>query len=100
MLNTKLIRGMILITLLSLTLELFVHSFDLLVYAQPSVSDTILNVEAAVEGLSSPTSMAFLDDNNILVLEKEGSVRLVSNGVLQEEPVLQVPVSTVSERGL
>src|SRR5919107_1845554 len=99
MLNTKLIRGIILITLLPLTLAIFVHSFDI-VYAQPSVSDTVLNVESAVEGLSSPTSMAFLDDNNILVLEKEGSVRLVSNGILQEQPVLQVPVSTVSERGL
>ena len=43
--------------------------------------------------------MAFLDDN-ILVLEKEGSVRLVSNGILQEEPVLQVPVNAENERGL
>jgi aldose sugar dehydrogenase len=99
MLNTKLIRGIILITLLPLTLAIFVHSFDI-VYAQPSVSDTALNVEAVVEGLSSPTSMIFLGDNNILVLEKEGSVRLISNGVLQEEPILQVPVNTESERGL
>ena len=99
MLNTNLIRGIILITLLPLTLAIFVHSFDI-VYAQPSISDTVLNVESAVEGLSSPTSMAFLDDNNILVLEKEGSVRLVSNGILQEEPVLQVPVNAENERGL
>src|SRR5918994_4322697 len=99
MLNTKLIRGIILITLLPLTLAIFVHSFDL-VYAQPSVSDTALNVEPAVEGLSSPTSMAFLDNNNILVLEKEGNVRLISNGVLQEQPVLKVPVDTENERGL
>jgi hypothetical protein len=40
-------------------------------YAQPSVIDDGLNVEAAVEGLSSPTSMTFLDDNNILDLENE-----------------------------
>jgi aldose sugar dehydrogenase len=64
---------------------------------QPSVSDTGLNIEAAIDGLSSPTSMVFLD-NNILVLEKEGSVRLVSDGVLREEPVLQLPVN--SERGV
>jgi glucose/arabinose dehydrogenase len=69
-------------------------------YAQPSVSNTGLNIEAAIEGLSSPTSMVFLDNNNILVLEKEGGVRLISNGILQEEPVLQVPVNTESERGL
>ena len=70
------------------------------IYAQPSVSDTGLNIEAAIDGLSSPTSMVFLDNNNILVLEKEGSVRLVSDGVLREEPVLQVPVNTESERGV
>src|SRR5919106_587995 len=69
-------------------------------YAQASISDNTLNVEAAVEGLSSPTSMVFLDDNNILVLEKEGSVRLVSNGILQEQPILQVPANAENERGL
>jgi glucose/arabinose dehydrogenase len=36
-----------------------------------------------------------------LVLEKEkGTVRLVSNGILQEEPVLEVNVNSRSERGL
>jgi hypothetical protein len=44
--------------------------------------------------------MAFIDNNNILVLEKGGQVRLVSNGVLQDKPVLQVSVDTTSERGL
>jgi glucose/arabinose dehydrogenase len=77
----------------------FFSPFIQTIYAQPSVSDTSLNIEAAIDGLSSPTSMVFLD-NNILVLEKEGSVRLVSDGVLQEEPVLQVPVNTESERGV
>jgi aldose sugar dehydrogenase len=69
-------------------------------YGQASISDSALNVEAAVGGLSSPTSMVFLDDNNILVLEKEGSVRLVSNGMLQEQPLLQMPVNAENERGL
>jgi glucose/arabinose dehydrogenase len=40
--------------------------------AQPYVRGTTLKVVPAVQGLSSPTSMAILDDNNILVLEKEG----------------------------
>ena len=78
----------------------FFSPFIQTIYAQPSVSDTGLNIEAAIDGLSSPTSMVFLDNNNILVLEKEGSVRLVSDGVLREEPVLQVPVNTESERGV
>ena len=77
----------------------FFSPFIQTIYAQPSVSDTGLNIEAAIDGLSSPTSMVFLD-NNILVLEKEGSVRLVSDGVLREEPVLQVSVNTENERGV
>ena len=68
---------------------------------QPIINDPNLQVEIFVEGLSFPTSMAFIDKNNILVLEKEeGTVRLVSNGVLQEQPVLKVDVNSDSERGL
>ena len=45
------------------------------------------------QGLHSPTSMAFLDQNNILVLEKNsGNVLLVSNGVLQKQPLLKLHV--------
>jgi len=69
--------------------------------AEPSITkDSNLKVETVVTGLSSPTSMAFIDNNNILVLEKGGQVRLVSNGVLVAKPVLQVSVATESERGL
>jgi glucose/arabinose dehydrogenase len=69
-------------------------------YAQPTINDPNLSAEAVVAGLSFPTSMAFLDENNFLILEKEGSVRLVSNGVLQDTPVLQIPVNSQNERGL
>jgi glucose/arabinose dehydrogenase len=69
-------------------------------YAQPTINDPNLSAEAVVAGLSFPTSMAFLDESNILILEKEGSVRLVSNGVLQDTPVLQIPVNSQNERGL
>jgi glucose/arabinose dehydrogenase len=38
-----------------------------------------LKIELVAEGLSSPTNMAFVDDNKILVLEKNtGLVRLIS----------------------
>jgi len=78
----------------------------LLLHYQPSISlaqsvnDQNLNVESFTAGLNSPTSMAFIDNNNILVLEKDGQVRLVSNGQLQSQPVLEIPVDTQSERGL
>ncbi|MCC2649759.1 MAG: putative quinoprotein glucose/sorbosone dehydrogenase (modular protein), partial [Nitrososphaeraceae archaeon] len=78
---------------------IFIGYFDY-VHAQPVINDPSLMAEIVIEGLSSPTSMAFMDSNNILVLEKTGSVRLISNGILQEQPVLNVPVDTESERGL
>lgn len=68
---------------------------------EPTLNDPNLQIETIVEGLSWPTSMAFIDNNNILVLEKEkGTVRLVSNGTLQEISVLEVDVNSRSERGL
>jgi aldose sugar dehydrogenase len=70
------------------------------VLAQPYVRDTNLDVEVVVVGLSSPTSMLFLDNNSILVLEKAGKVRLVTNGILEEQPVLRVPAKGKGERGL
>ena len=69
--------------------------------AQPSISEPNLTAESVLDGLSSPTSIAFLDENNILLLEKEGSVRLISNGQLIPEPVLQLQgVESNNERGL
>jgi glucose/arabinose dehydrogenase len=45
--------------------------------------------------------MAFIDDKNILVLQKnDGQIRLVSEGELLEKPVLQVGVTNEGERGL
>jgi hypothetical protein len=41
--------------------------------------------------------MAFIDGNNILILEKNsGEVRLVSNGILQEQPVLKLDVDATT----
>jgi len=60
-----------------------------------------LKVELVTEGLSFPTSMEFIDNNNILVLQKNsGTVHLISNGILQKKPVLKVQVDAKGERGL
>jgi glucose/arabinose dehydrogenase len=67
---------------------------------QPVINDPKLKAEVFAKGLSSPTSMAFIDSNNILVLEKTGLVCLISNGILQEQPLFQVQVANNSERGL
>ena len=44
--------------------------------------------------------MAFLNATDMLVLEKDGNIRRVTNGILVEKPVLQIKVQTESERGL
>jgi glucose/arabinose dehydrogenase len=69
-------------------------------YAQPSLKDPNLKLEAFVSGIASPTSMLFVDENNILVLEKDGNVRLVSNGMLQSQPLVSLSVDNKNERGL
>jgi glucose/arabinose dehydrogenase len=67
----------------------------------PTLSDPNIRVEKVIAGLESPTSMAFLDNDDIIITQKDnGRVRLVSNGVLQPQPILQVPVLNYSERGL
>jgi len=66
-----------------------------------SISDKKLKVQTIAKGLSSPTSMTFIDNKNIVVLEKNtGKVRLISNGLLKPNPILTVSVNTDSERGL
>lgn len=68
---------------------------------EPSMLDSRLDVRKFASGLTTPTTIAFIGENNILVLEKNtGKVRQVINGVLQPNSVLQLPVNFFSERGL
>jgi aldose sugar dehydrogenase len=70
-------------------------------FAQGQLNDPSLTIQVMVDGLASPTSFIFLDSNNILLLEKGGNVRLISYGVLQPEPVLQIEdIESNNERGL
>lgn len=66
----------------------------------PVLFDTDFKIEKFVSGLSVPTTMTFVG-NDILVLQKnDGKVKLIHNGVLQDEPVLDVAVSNYGEQGL
>lgn len=68
--------------------------------AAPSLNDPNLRVEEVVSGLASPTTMAFIGPDDILVLQKnDGRVMRVINGVLQSA-VLDVNVANDSEHGL
>ena len=68
----------------------------------PFLYDDSLALELVADGLKFPTSMRFLDKDNILVLQKnDGQVRLVSNDKLYDKPVLQLDnVANKGERGL
>lgn len=60
-----------------------------------------LKVRTAASGLVTPVSMAFIGNNDMLVLEKNtGKVRRVTAGVVQDEAVLDLAVNSGSERGL
>lgn len=51
--------------------------------AAQTVSDPGLQVEIVATGLTQPTSMAFIGDDDILVLQKDnGQVRRILGGVL------------------
>jgi aldose sugar dehydrogenase len=83
-----------------LSVILFLH-ISSPAFGQPSISESSLTAELVLGGLLSPTSIAFLNENNILLLEKEGRVRLISNGQFQPQPVLQLQgVESNNERGL
>ncbi len=52
-------------------------------------------------GLTLPTAMAFLGDDDLLVLEKNtGLVQRVVDGMVQDTPALDLAVNNFSERGL
>lgn len=68
----------------------------------PKVFDENYTVEQIIdEGIpNSPTTMTFVGDD-ILVLEKsDGAIRLIRNGILQQEPILDETVANDGERGM
>lgn len=67
----------------------------------PEVDDPFLKIEEVAAGIDQPTSMAFLDVNDILVTEKNtGVVKRILNGTITKEPALDVHVANSLERGM
>src|SRR5829696_1647615 len=98
------------IFILSLSFPLLLFSFCN-IYAQqnqnqPLVAENItlldpkLKIELVASGLDFPTTMAFLGPDDFLILEKAGTVKRVTNGIVLDKPLLQVDVSVKDERGL
>jgi glucose/arabinose dehydrogenase len=64
--------------------------------------DPILKIELVTSGLDFPTTMAFLDQDDFLILEKNtGNVKRVVNDTLLEKPLLHINSTSIKdERGL
>lgn len=76
--------------------SLFAHNSG-----EPTLNDSHLKVEKVVSGLNLPTTMAFVGNNDILVLEKaKGTVERILNGKLLSTPLLKVNVESQVERGM
>jgi aldose sugar dehydrogenase len=72
----------------------------------PRLKDGSLGVELVADGLDNPTSMEFISNNDMIILQKDGEAVLVSTSGGEASQngdppiVVDVPVNTASERGL
>ena len=89
---------------MKITILLSLLGFSILffpsIYANPELFDENLSLEVfSKEGGWGYTAMTFVGDD-ILILEKDGVVTLIRNGIIQSEPILKVPVNPIGENGL
>ena len=71
-------------------------------FAVPSVKDDNLVIQKYVSGICcGPTTMAFMGENDIFVLEKiSGEVHIIRNGAFQGTPVLKENVTNDDDQGM
>jgi glucose/arabinose dehydrogenase len=68
---------------------------------KPKLFDSNLKISTVAEGLSTPTSIAFVGPDDILILEKDtGMVKRIVDGKVLPKPVLDVNVANSVERCL
>lgn len=71
------------------------------VFAEPSLNVQDLVVEKYVSNLCCMiTTMTFVEDDILILQKSDGVVRLIRDGVLQDNPVLDVNVNSVGEKGM
>ncbi len=81
-------------------------SNDILTYAEENktnnivIKDSNLIVEEYVSGLNLPVMIDFIDEHMLVVEKDEGTVKIIKDGILISEPILQLEVSNASEEGL
>ena len=87
---------------------LFVNltSNNILTYAEENktnnivIKDTDLIIEEYLSGLNVPVMIDFIGEHMLVVEKDEGTIKIIKNGVLISEPILQLEVSNASEEGL
>ena len=107
-LDRKNLTGTLVLIATSIVFFLLGYNDDSIAYAlgpnasssNPIVSDTDLKIEPVATGFDFPTGIAFLDDNDILLLEKNTGIvyRIIDGNVTNA--VIQLNVSSKDERGL
>ena len=71
----------------------------LTVFAEPSLNVQDLIVEKYVSNLCCMiTTMTFVEDDILILQKSDGMVRLIREGVLQDNPVLDVNVNSTGEK--
>jgi glucose/arabinose dehydrogenase len=69
---------------------------------EPTVIDPNLGIDVVASGLNAPSNMVFVNDNEILVLERySGIIKRIINDTLEQEPLLDLNIASgAGERGL
>lgn len=65
----------------------------------PAVDSASFTEEVVAEGLSYPWDISFLPGGDILVTERDGALRIIRDGVLQEDGIDGVPESFFAGQG-
>ncbi len=82
---------------------LSLFSFGLLGNSGHRTTETVfIGFERAVvaSGLDAPVDFRWLPDDRIVVAEKGGAIKVIENGVVREQPLIELSVDTSTERGI
>jgi len=92
------VKSIVIIAILSIGF-IFMNAFPITL-GEPTLYDDGLILEKYSQEVGwGYTTMTFVGDD-ILILQKTGFVSLIRDGVIQEKPVLEIPVNPIRESGL
>jgi len=66
----------------------------------PKLKDANLKVEKILTDLNLPTNIAFIDNKDFIIIEKNGTVKMAVDGNVIDKPLLKVNVSNGFFQGM